>query len=82
MRTFEKANRGAHKKRAKGLPQERRLPTPPSSKSAKPSIIWQRRHEHYTALAQAAALKGNVVDAEYNYQHAEHYFRMLQGTAA
>jgi hypothetical protein len=45
-------------------------------------IHWQRRHEHFTSLARTASVSGNAVDAENYFQHAEHYFRMMQGTAA
>ena len=45
-------------------------------------INWQRKHEHFAALARTAAVSGNAIDAEGYYQHAEHYFRMMQGTAA
>jgi Domain of unknown function (DUF4167) len=45
-------------------------------------IHWQRRHEHFTSLARTASVSGNAVDAEYYFQHADHYFRMIQGTAA
>ena len=45
-------------------------------------VLWQRKHEHFTALAKTAATGGHAVDAENYYQHAEHYFRMIQGTAA
>ncbi len=31
----------------------------------------------YLSQAQAAARSGNLVEAENYYQHAEHYFRML-----
>jgi hypothetical protein len=34
----------------------------------------------YVTLAQAAALTGDVVEAENCYQHAEHYYRVMRGT--
>jgi hypothetical protein len=37
----------------------------------------QRSYERYLALAQEEARCGNVVGAEYYYQHAEHYFRSM-----
>lgn len=45
-------------------------------------INWQRKHEHFTALARSAFVGGDAVDAENYYHHAEHYFRMMQDTAA
>lgn len=38
--------------------------------------------ERYTAMAEAAAAAGNAVDAEYYYQHAEHYYRLMKLKAA
>jgi hypothetical protein len=37
----------------------------------------QRSYERYLALARARAQSGDVVGAENNYQHAEHYFRSM-----
>ncbi len=37
----------------------------------------QRSYERYLALAQAQVLTGDIVGAEYYYQHAEHYFRSM-----
>jgi len=36
-------------------------------------------YERYLALAHAAALTGDSVEAENYYQHAEHYFRLMNG---
>ena len=36
-----------------------------------------RAYERYLALAREAALSGDVVEAENCYQHAEHYFRVM-----
>lgn len=38
--------------------------------------------DRYTALARAAATTGDVVDAENYYQHAEHYYRLMNQKAA
>ena len=37
----------------------------------------QRNYERYMALARAKALGGDMVGAETDYQHAEHYFRSM-----
>jgi hypothetical protein len=42
----------------------------------------KRSHERYMALAQAATLAGDRVEAENFYQHAEHYFRLMKGQTA
>jgi hypothetical protein len=39
---------------------------------------WKQRRDRYLALAQAAASAGDAVEAENFYQHAEHYFRLMQ----
>ena len=35
-------------------------------------------YEKYVTLARAAARSGDVVETENYYQHAEHYFRLMQ----
>ena len=42
----------------------------------------KRSHERYMALARAAILAGDRVEAENFYQHAEHYFRLMKGETA
>jgi hypothetical protein len=39
---------------------------------------WKQRRDRYLAPAQAAASAGDAVEAENNYQHTEHYFRLMQ----
>jgi hypothetical protein len=36
-----------------------------------------RNYERYLALAREATLNGDTVEAENCYQHAEHYFRVM-----
>ena len=38
----------------------------------------QRNYERYLALAREAAFKGDTVEIENCYQHAEHYFRVMR----
>ncbi len=42
----------------------------------------KRSDERYMALARAASLAGDRVEAENFYQHAEHYFRLMKGKTA
>ena len=49
-----------------------------SNGSAHPKNSFDR----YTALARAAAAAGDVVGAENYYQHAEHYYRLMNQKAA
>ena len=39
-------------------------------------------YHRYLALAEAAALSGDVVAAQNFYQHAEHFFRTMRGQDA
>ena len=38
----------------------------------------QRNYERYLALAREAALKGDTIEMQNCYQHAEHYFRVMK----
>ena len=38
----------------------------------------QRNYERYLALAREAALKGDTIEMQNCYQHAEHYFRVMR----
>ena len=38
----------------------------------------KRNYERYLALARAATLAGDELEAENCYQHADHYFRVLR----
>ncbi|MGE7471198.1 DUF4167 domain-containing protein [Bosea sp. NPDC003192] len=49
-----------------------------ASRNANP----QANYERYLALAKAKALAGDRIEAERYYQHAEHYLRLIGGTAA
>lgn len=42
----------------------------------------QASYERYLALAKAKALAGDRIEAERDYQHAEHYLRLISGSAA
>jgi hypothetical protein len=50
----------------------------PASRGATPQANYQR----YLALAKAKALAGDRIEAERYYQYAEHYHRLISGTAA
>ena len=38
----------------------------------------RNNYERYTTMAKDAARRGDVVEAENLYQHAEHYFRVMR----
>jgi hypothetical protein len=42
----------------------------------------QANYERYLALAKAKALAGDPIEAERYYQYAEHYLRLITGSAA
>jgi hypothetical protein len=61
----------------------KRWTSSPALPALKGSQNPQRSYDRYLALAQAAALSGDMIGAENYYQHAEHYFRSMpsdQGT--
>jgi hypothetical protein len=75
-------------------PSRAHQPRPAGSFNAGPQQRWksntarsvpkdfqsaQRNYERYMELARAEALAGNTVGAEGYYQHAEHYFRTMNG---
>ena len=39
----------------------------------------KRQYERYLALAQAALVRGDAIEAQNFYQHAEHFFRVING---
>jgi hypothetical protein len=43
-------------------------------------INARRSHERYLTLAHAATLAGDAIEAENYYQHAEHFFRVMNKT--
>ena len=67
---------------ANNRPQRRR---PPSDRT-NPAVRQRqngagnahRNYERYLTLAKDAASKGDMVEAENCYQHAEHYFRVMK----
>ncbi|GAK46529.1 conserved protein [Tepidicaulis marinus] len=38
---------------------------------------WKKRFDHYTALAKEYGISNDRVAQENSYQHAEHYFRLM-----
>ena len=47
------------------------------TKSAKP----KKKFDEYTSLARVAASSGDVIAAENLYQHAEHFFRLMNNSS-
>jgi Domain of unknown function (DUF4167) len=42
----------------------------------------QRSFERYVTLARAAAASGDTIETERHFQHAEHYFRLMNKNTA
>ena len=66
-------------------PQRRRPParrTNAGNRQNGSSGNARRNYERYLALARDAMLSGDIVEAENCYQHAEHYFRVMQERVA
>jgi Domain of unknown function (DUF4167) len=42
----------------------------------------RNNYERYTTMAKDAARRGDVIEAENCYQHAEHYFRVMREEGA
>jgi hypothetical protein len=38
----------------------------------------RRSYQRYVALAREAGLKGDAIEAENCYQHAEHFYRLMR----
>ena len=63
-------------------PAYRRGPRP---QQARPSNVHrnnggnaERNYERYITLAKEARLRGDLIEMENCYQHAEHYFRVMR----
>jgi hypothetical protein len=75
MRNDPPRGRGSPPPRRRGTPQTKQSQWTRSESSRSHSA--QRSYEHYIALARAAALNGNMIEAENYYQYAEHYYRSM-----
>ena len=72
-----KEHNGPTGKRAarRGQPQPGR--TQAGRRRADTRVDAKSSFARYQALAQAAARSGNTIEAEYYFQHADHYFRVM-----
>jgi hypothetical protein len=69
-----------HQDRKNGRNRSRPNPRPEAARQDAPSQ-WQRKYEHYRDLAQAANA-GDAVTCEQHWQYAEHFLRLINGSAA
>jgi len=60
----------------------RNLPRPQAGLQSAPNnqSQWQRKYDHYCSLAQATN-GDDAVAREQHWQHAEHYLRLMNGSA-
>ena len=50
-----------------------------TSNARKVRAALQHNYKRYTELAREAAVRGDDVEVQNCYQHAEHYFRTMKG---
>jgi hypothetical protein len=58
-----------------------RRPNPGQQTLPNTQSHWQRQYDHYCNLAQASN-GDDAVTRERHWQHAEHYLRMMNGSAS
>jgi hypothetical protein len=58
-----------------------RSPNPGQLATSNTQSHWQRQYDHYCNLAQATN-GDDAVTRERHWQHAEHYLRMMNGSAS
>jgi hypothetical protein len=75
-----RSNRGSGGPRPQGhRPVQQRPPgIRPPSDGRHTTQNARNNYERYTTMAKDAARRGDVVEAENCYQHAEHYFRVMK----
>ena len=59
-------------------PYTRSRATPFQHRGATSPADAKRQYERYLALARAALMNGDAVEAQNFYQHAEHFFRTMR----
>lgn len=53
----------------------------PNNQNPNNQSQWQRKYDHYCDLAQAAG-SNDAVTREGHWQHAEHFLRLMNGSAS
>ena len=69
-------NRARHNGGRNTRPAQAGQQTAPNNQSQ-----WQRKYDHYCELAQAAG-SNDAVTREGHWQHAEHFLRLMNGSAS
>ena len=76
MRNGPRRHSSNSRGRAPSESQPKRWSPPPNQ-----SRNAQRNYEHHIALARAAAINGDTIEAETHYQYAEHYYRSMSANS-
>jgi hypothetical protein len=75
----KKFPRPAHGRPNNRLPARHLQSRAPHSRQGGHSLAdAKRQYERYLALARAALMNGDAVEAQNFYQHAEHFFRTMR----
>ena len=74
-------NRARHNNAGRNTrPAQAGQQTAPNNQSPGNQNQWQRKYDHYCELAQATG-RDDAVTREGHWQHAEHYLRLMNGSA-
>jgi len=74
-------NRARHNGGRNTRPAQAGQQTATNNQSPNNQSQWQRKYDHYCDLAQAAG-SNDAVTREGHWQHAEHYLRLMNGSAS
>jgi hypothetical protein len=74
-------NRARHNGGRNTRPAQAGQQTAPNNQSPNNQSQWQRKYDHYCDLAQAAG-SNDAVTREGHWQHAEHFLRLMNGSAS
>ncbi len=77
---FNTRNRPRHNGGRSTRPAQAGQQTATNNQSPNNQSQWQRKYDHYCDLAQAAG-SNDAVTREGHWQHAEHYLRLMNGSA-
>jgi len=67
-------------RRNRSRPNASRDTRPAQQTEPQSQSLWQRKYEHYRNLAQAAH-SDDAVTCEHHWQYAEHFLRLINGSA-
>jgi len=74
-------NRARHNAGRNTRPAQTGQQAGPNNQGSNNHSQWQRKYDHYCELAQATG-RDDAVTREGHWQHAEHYLRLMNGSAS